>query len=429
MDSARSHLAPPSARAHVHLSKESMAFAARLEAAEAAVRRQDYRTAVHLLHRAPSLLQGTGDGRVLELMALSAGHTSLPQAGDPWSLWQRCLGAYQQEQDSRGLERAHRAVGLWAFGRGDLVVAQQHLRRAQALLERQHRPEAFALGLCQQAEAAMAQGRDAVHDAYGWADEAVVQSHHQQGRGLLEARARLMRARASCLLGAVAEAALDMLWAERVAAPHLPQHGCGPWGREALQLVMCRAESLLILGHPRRAATCLSTIDKVARVTSHRDLLAHYQLLVCQALMGDQPHVAHAAGLAAQQYYSLRKQAYFKAACDIALMRSAHRLSHQDTASRLRALTGLKLERWPLLAYAFGRAQEDIDAPQHHALGAVRTPWMRAVGKIDVEPHPQSPATMAHQDTDAGFMARLGHVIGRVVGEDDHHEHTHRTRS
>lgn len=428
MDPARSHSAPPEARARVPLSKESMAFAARLDAAEAAVRRQDFRTAVHLLHRAPTLLQGIGDGRVLELMALCASHNAQAAAGDPWALWHRCLAAYQDAQDARGTERAHRALGLWAYGRGELAVASGELRRAQRLLERQHRPEACVVGLCQQAEVAMAQGRDAIDDAQRWADEAVMQCQHNEGWGLLEARARLMRARALCLVGAIGEAALDMLWAERLAAPHVRPTGRA-MNHEALQLVMCRAESLMLLGHPRRAATCLSTIDAAARATSQSDVLAHYQLLVSQALVGDLPHDAHAAGLAAQHFYSVRKQAYFRAQSEVALVRSALRLGQDDVQARVRALKAQKLERWPLLAFNFGRAQEEVETPHKHTLGAVKTPWMRAVGKIDLGPNAPMAEAMGAHDTDAGFMARLNHAIGRVTGEDEHHATPNQARS
>ena len=415
MDPARSQDSAAPLRPRLQLSKESMAFVARLDAAEAAVRREDYRTAVQLLHRTPSLLQGSGDGRVYELMALCATHTPLANAGDPWTLWNRCLVAYQEVHDGRGMERAHRNVGLCAYGRGELNLAAQHLRRAQALVERQGRPDACIEGLCAQAEVAMAQGSGGVDQAYAWANEAVTKSQAHEGFGLLESQARLARARASCLMGAVAEAAFDMLWAERVAPGAIGK------GVRGLQLGLSRAESLLLLGYPHRAVTCLAACDAAAQATHQADVRAQYNLLLCEALLGDQPHDAHAAGLAAWQFFNVRKLSYFRAASEISLVRTALRLGHDDCAARLRALTGHRLERWPLLAFALKRAQYEVESPHHQPLGAVKTPWMRAVGKIEVPPVNGQPQQAASEQTTPGFMGKLSHVIGRVMGEE--HEH------
>lgn len=416
------------ARSHFALSKESMAFAARLDAAETALRREDFRAAGHLLHRAPSMLQGTGDGRVLELMALCASHSGQSPTHDPWQLWQRCLVAYQQDQDMRGAQRAHRALGLWAFGKGELEVASQELRRAQRLLERQQRPDACVLGLCQQAEVALARGRDHIEEAYRWADEAVVQCQIHEGWGLLDARARLLRARASCLLGSVGEAALDLLWAERASAPYLKHNGQN-MGLEVLQVVMCRAETLLLLGHPRRAATCLAVIDATVRQTSHEDLLAYYHLLVSQALVGDLPHDAHASGLQARNFYSARKQSYLRAVSEIALLRTGLRLGRGDLQHRLRAITNMRPDRWPLVAVVLNRAKEELDAPHALALGAVKTPWTRAVGKVNVATSPTEDGRSDSQGAEHGFLTKLNHAIGRATGDDPYEARTSQSRN
>lgn len=394
-----------------------MAYVARLDAAESAVRRHDYRAAVHLLHRAPSLVQGTGDGRVYELMALCAMRSQGVAAGDPWALWHRCLAAYQEAHDARGMQRAHRAIGLWAYGRGELGTAAQQLQQAQRLLEREHRVDATVLGLCSQAVVAMAQGRQSIDQGYTWANEAVALSQHHEELGHLEAQARLVRARATCLLGAISEAALDMLWAERLASPVASSPG-----QDGLRLGLCRAESLLLLGHPRRAATCLQALSPVAQASLEADARAHFQLMRCQALVNDQPHDAHASGLLCLHYYVAHKQTYMRAASEIALVRTAVRLGHADAQDRLRAVTALRLEpRWPLLTFAHRRAQEEVEAPHHHALGAVKTPWMRAVGKIDLSAatgHEHQPAV---QEIRPGFVDRLHHAIGKVIGENNHH--------
>lgn len=316
------------------------------------------------------------------------------------------------------MQRAHRALGLYAYGRGELVLAGQELRRAQRLLERQHRPEACIVGLCQQSEVAMAQGRVAIDDALTWADDAVGQSQ-RRGAAMLEARARLMRARALCLVGQVADAALDMLWAERVAAPQV--HVGQRLGHEALQLMVVRAETLLLLGHPRRAATCLGRIESEAQAIPLADALAHYQLLTSQAFVDDQPHLAHAAGLAAHRHYVACKQSYHRAACEVALARTARRLGHSDVGARIRALGAARLERWPLIAFAHKRAQEEVSAPHHHVLGAVKTPWMRAVGKIDVGPEVPGHKALGQSNQEPGFMHRLTHAIGRLSQEDAPH--------
>jgi hypothetical protein len=50
---------------------------------------------------------------------------------------------------------------------------------------------------------------------------------------------------------------------------------------------------------------------------------------------------------------------------------------------------------------------------------------MRAVGKIDVASPEGKPPQAAVEQTTPGFMGRLTHAIGRVMGEDHEHAAAH----
>lgn len=400
-----------------------------LAQAEGAMAEGDLARVVTLLRPAVRQLGARlGGGRLWELWAV-CGAEGLGNVA-PVAAFGEALQAYQDAHDVAGMARCHVALGELQLGRGELMLAAREFGYAHELYVRRAALAEAAASLTARGEVALHAGEPA--RALQDADAALAVRQHTALPAAVEVAVRLVRAQALAGMRQPQAAARELLWAERLAAHAggVPLDAAArgfaerrarwqtagaadPEARDAraLALTMARADALLAMGHPRRAA------EGVARALAHHGrascrprMQAHLLRLEGESLAHDAPARATPVLQAAQRRFVGLQLPYWRLRCEIALLVAAHRAGSPSARERAEALAHARLQCWPMLQARYEAARAAQDRPPAHVPGAVRAPWVGALatrhtGRVDVAAHEEA--------APAGLLTRLQHAWGR----------------
>jgi tetratricopeptide (TPR) repeat protein len=319
--------------------------------------------------------------------------------GDAFGHLQRALRAYAAAEDNVGLALVRRCLATACAARGDLAAALEHLRvavLASAATPQGGREAAEALRL--QAEIHLWQR--ALPAAQGAIEAALQACMRADTTDTLEARTRLTRAHVAAACGHMQHAARDMLWAERLVGPETDT--LARW-----QVALARAESLLGMDYPRRAAAGLEAHRGGLEALEDAAMRAHYNRLMGCAYVVDAPAVAHEHLAAANAFFAGLGQHYYWTQCALAQVRCAHRLG-LPTQSLLAQLSDMASGQWPVLQDELGAVRQRVGCAPGRLTGPA-TPRSAAGRTADI---------VAHRRRLAEAEAEAEHVTGRVAASE-----------
>lgn len=266
--------------------------------------------------------------------------------------WKTQLGealeAHQCVGNAMDVARTHQRLGEMHALAGDFTRADRHLRDAGARFLR-----LGDVGRGTQVECARARLRlraGMVERALERIDRALRAVGGLDPR--TEALARLDRARIVAARGDSAEAAREMVAAERVL-------GVSGNAADRLQLRLVRAETLLLAHQPERAAEGIKRILVEATSTEDVATRAWLHQLYGTALLDQDPGQARRHLMRAHHLYESIGAEHQLAACEIQLARADHRLG-LNPAGRLKAIAAREMNEWPLLRAELAIAKAEI---------------------------------------------------------------------
>lgn len=285
------------------------------------------------------------DPVALELLAAVATSAG---ARDAAGHLERARAAHERRGDPAGLARLDLLAAEREANAGALRRAHELLARVTAVFTTAGAAPELAASLHLRSEVLLLAG--ALHEALAACDAALTTTSGVA----LEARVRLTRARVLAALGHAALATREL-----VTAAGLLGTSASPADRVRLRLG--RAEALLLVGAPRRAADGLRRVLTEAADLEEVPVLARVHATLGDALLERDPAGARRELTRARHLHAGCGGAYGVAACDVGLARAERRLG-LDVRRRLEAVPPALLAESPRLAARARLARAELVA-------------------------------------------------------------------
>lgn len=306
-----------------------------------------YNEARNLLFPHMSHLEGGLRPLVTELLAICA----TQGAGGEWQqLLRNAFELYETTRDLSGMARCQYALGEMYMRAGRFSDTDRVLSEARRLFN-----EAGDQMRVTMTDALLARSRIKAGHFVEALDrlDTIVRDLQIHERPEVDAQVHLDRARIFATFGDATASAKELIAAERFL-------GVSGSVRDRLMMRLTRAETLVLLGQPQRAASGLLRLLGEVSKREEMSLRAWSYFLLGHALLDDNAPAARQYLVRSRHLFESLNFDYYMVACDIALVHVEQSLGLHPLG-RLQTVAERNFSEWPLMEAHFRLVRAEVD--------------------------------------------------------------------